>query len=67
MHGARLAQTIRRGDTHPQFRHGEETLESKTERSRRLVELRELEALSFAYGIAAGARWRGRKPRARVD
>ena len=36
--------------------------EAKAERSRRLEELRDLEALSFSLGLAAGPRWRGRKP-----
>jgi hypothetical protein len=51
-----------RGANHPQYRHGHETLEAKAERSQRLSELREVEALAFALGIAEGARWRGRKP-----
>ena len=52
-----------RGANHPQYRHGQETLEAKAERSKKLAELRELEALAFATGIAAGHRWRGRKPK----
>jgi hypothetical protein len=62
-HGARRAETIMRGANHPQYRHGQETLEAKAERSKKLAELRELEALAFATGIAAGHRWRGRKPK----
>ncbi len=61
-HGARKPETIMRGANHPQYRHGQETLEAKAERSQLLGELRELEALSFALGLAVGARWRGRKP-----
>ena len=61
-HGARRPETIKRGANHPQYRHGRETLEAKAERSRRLAELRDLEALSFAVGLAAGPRWRGREP-----
>jgi hypothetical protein len=52
-----------RGANHPQYRHGDETQEAKAERSVRLAELRELEQVSFALGLATGARWRGRKPR----
>jgi hypothetical protein len=63
MHGARKAGTVRRGVEHPQYRHGEETLEAKAERSRKLAELRDLEALSCALGIVSGPRWRGRKPK----
>ena len=62
MHGARRPETVRRGANHPQYRHGGETLEVKAERSRGLAELRDLEALSFALGLAVGPRWRGRKP-----
>lgn len=65
-HGARKPGTIRRGADHPQHRHGGETLDAKAERSKKLAELRELEALSFALGIASGPRWRGRKPRANL-
>jgi hypothetical protein len=51
---------------HSQYVHGGETLEAKAERSRRLAELRALEALSFAYGLVpeGAPRWRGRKPKA---
>lgn len=54
---------MKRGANHPQYRHGQETLEVKAERSRALAELRNLEALSFSLGLAKGRRWRGRKPR----
>lgn len=62
MHGARRRSTVKQGHLHPCWKHGKETIEVKAERSRRLSELRELEALSFALGIASGPRWRGRKP-----
>lgn len=62
-HGAKRPETVNRGGRHWNYQHGEETLEGKAERSARLRELRELEALSFAFGIASGPRWRGRKPR----
>jgi hypothetical protein len=60
-HGARKPETVRRGATHPQYRHGGETLLAKADRSSKLAELRHLEALSFALGLAIGPRWRGRK------
>jgi len=63
-HGARRTETIMRGANHPQHRHGRETIEVKAERSQRLCELRELEALSFALGLAVGPKWPGRKPAA---
>lgn len=61
-HGARRPSSIKRGANHPQYKNGQETLEAKAERNLRLAELRELEALSFALGFAAGPKWRGRKP-----
>ncbi len=63
---ARRPETVKQGANHPQYRHGRETLGAKAERSRGLAELRELEALSFALGLASGGRWRGRKPKADV-
>ena len=62
MHGARKPETIKRGTDHPLFIHGQETLEAKSERSARLTELREIEAIMFEIGMATGARWSGRKP-----
>jgi hypothetical protein len=64
-HGARRPVTVKRGKDHPQYRHGRATPEGKAENSRRLAELRNLEALSFAFGLAVGPRWRGRKPKTR--
>lgn len=65
-HGAKKPTAIKRSANHPQYRHGREALEAKAERSKRLAELRELEALSYAYGLvpAGTPRWRGRKPKA---
>ena len=41
-----------------------ETLLAKAEKSSKLDELRDLEALSYAYGLVPEGtpRWRGRKP-----
>ena len=61
-HGARLAGTIRRGSDHPQWKHGQETLEAKAERSAMLGELRAIEAKMVAALMLVGPRWRGRKP-----
>lgn len=47
---------------HPRYQHGLETFKAKADRTRRLAEIRDLEELSFALGLAAGPRWRGRKP-----
>lgn len=63
-HGSRPSSTVRRGADHPAFKHGQETLEAKAERSNRLAELRVLEATIFDLGLASTGvhRWRGRKP-----
>lgn len=63
MHGPRRS-AYPTGPAAPNYRHGEETREAKAERSRMLAELRDLEALSFAYGLVPEGtpRWRGRKP-----
>lgn len=66
-HGAKKPETIKRGANHPQYRHGGETLDAKAERSKKLAELRELEALSFELGLSIGPRWRGRKPRYKLS
>lgn len=65
-HGAKKPEAIKRGASHPHYKHGHETRKAKAERSRKLTELRELEAVSFALGLASGVRWRGRKPKADV-
>ena len=66
MHGARRVETVKQGANHPQYRHGRETLTAKAERSRRLAELRVLEAALYAHGMATGPRWRGRKPKGQL-
>lgn len=65
MHGARRKSEVKRRQSHPCWKHGRETIEAKAERSRRLAELRELEALSFTLGLVPEGtpRWRGRKPK----
>lgn len=64
-HGARKPDIVKRGANHPQYRHGGETLEAKTERGKKIMKLRELEALSFALGLVPEGtpKWRGRKPK----
>jgi hypothetical protein len=49
-------------EQHWNYQHGRETKKSKAERSAMLAELRKIEAISFALGIASGSRWAGRKP-----
>ena len=43
MHGARQQSSIKRGEEHPNYRHGMETLIAKRERSKKLAELRQVE------------------------
>lgn len=64
-HGARKPQTVRRGDQHWNYQHGQETLEAKAQRHDMSVFFQEAEALSFAYGLVPEGtpRWRGRKPK----
>lgn len=66
-HGARRASTILRGSNHPNYRHGEETLEQKTARSRELATLAGLEVQLYALGMTRLPRTRGRKPTGSPD
>ena len=62
-HGARRAGTIRRGSDHPQWKHGQETLEAKAERSAGMARLQELEELMHRLGMITGYKTRGPKVR----
>ena len=64
-HGARRPESIKRGKTHPNYRHGEETLKAKAERSATLTRLRELETIMYILKMTDAPRWRGRKPKSR--
>jgi len=63
-HGSRKQSTVRRGEFHPVYRHGQETLEAKAARNEHLATLRDLEAIMFDLGLTSpnATRWRGRKP-----
>jgi hypothetical protein len=63
MHGARKPETIKRGHAHPNYKNGQYSQVARAERSRKLAELRKIETLLFALGLAVGPRWRGRKPK----
>ena len=63
MHGARKETAIIKGKEHPNYVHGNETLSARALRLETVIELRELESLCYALGIASGPRWRGRKPK----
>ena len=61
-HGARRPQTVRRGPDHPQYKHGQETLDAKRRRSDGLARLAEYEEMLARAGKLAGPRTRGPKP-----
>ena len=63
VHGARAPSTIRWGKDHWNFKTGEATKVQREKDRQMAIELRNLEALSFALGLAVGPKWRGRKPR----
>jgi len=60
-HGARKPQTVLKGKDHPNYRHGNETLDARQKRRKMSCELAELEAVGFAIGMLRGTRTRGRK------
>ena len=61
IHGARRPESIKSGTAHPNYRHGLETLPAKRQRSIKLAEIREMEAILFDNSLALGNRWSGRK------
>ena len=62
-HGARRRETIKLGKDHPNYRHGQETLQMKTERSAGLARIRALEDLMHKYKMTSAKRTPGRKPK----
>jgi len=62
LHGARRRSSIKRGQSHPNFLHGSETLEAKEKRSLKLAELRKIEDDLLDRGLIRGNRTAGRKP-----
>ena len=61
IHGARRPESIKSGSAHPNYKHGLETLPAKRQRSIKLAEIREMEAILFDNSLALGNRWSGRK------
>ena len=51
MHGARKKTSIKRGELHPNYLHGAETLSAKRLRSVKLAELRKIEINLIARGL----------------
>jgi hypothetical protein len=59
-HGAR--RQIPKGEDHPNYTHGERTLEALRKYSQKAAELDELERLGHKYGFMEGSKRRGRRP-----
>lgn len=62
-HGARRPASILRGTNHPNFQHGQETLQAKARRSASLTKLRRVEDLMVSTGLFDLKRSPGRKPK----
>jgi|694.fasta_scaffold65109_2 hypothetical protein len=61
VHGARRPESVKRGPTHPQYRHGRETLEARQRRVEGMTRLRRLVDLGVAGGFIR-TRITGRRP-----
>lgn len=63
-HGARHPETILKGANHPQYRHGNETIEARKRRREMSIHLLELLDLGNTIGMfQPGTKLRGRKPK----
>ena len=60
-HGARRPETVLRGPSHPQYRHGQETLEARRNRVEAMTRIRALADLGVAGGFLT-KRISGRRP-----
>lgn len=63
VHGARRPETVPRGRAHWAYKDGRATKEQREKDRKKAIELRLLEEISFALGLASGERWIGRKPK----
>ncbi len=61
MHGARKAESIKRGEQHPNFVHGNRTLEAQAEQSATSRRLQQIEDAMHLLGMTTAKRSRGRK------
>ena len=61
MHGARKAESIKRGEQHPNYVHGRRTLEAELEQSATSRRLQQLEDAMHVLGMTTAKRSRGRK------
>ena len=60
-HGARQQNTIRTGKDHPQYKHGNRTLEAQQKYRKVSAEIAEIEEILYELGCMTGSRTRGRK------
>lgn len=61
MHGARKAESIKRGEQHPNFVHGGRTLEAQAEQSAASRRLQQIEDAMHLLKMTTAKRSRGRK------
>jgi hypothetical protein len=61
MHGARKAESIKRGEQHPNYVHGGRTQEAQAEQSATSRRLQQLEDAMHVLGMTTAKRSRGRK------
>ena len=61
MHGARKAESIKRGEQHPNYVHGRRTLEVQLEQSATSCKLQQIEDAMHLLGMTTAKRSRGRK------
>ena len=61
MHGARKAESIKRGKDHVNFVHGRRTLDAQAEQSATACRLQQLEDATHLLGMSTVKRSRGRK------
>ena len=61
VHGARRPESVKRGPSHPQYRHGRETLEARRSRVEAMTRIRVLTDLGVAGGFLT-KRVSGRRP-----
>lgn len=61
VHGARKAESIKRGKDHPNWHHGRRTLEAQIEQSTTSRRLQQLEDAMHLLGMTNAKRSRGRK------
>lgn len=63
MHGAHRPHTTRKGTSHPNYKHGNAAKQARYEHSKKMGEIRNLEAIGFKIGMFNGTRLVGRKPK----